>query len=385
MFPVNTSSTRSVVHRHVTQGHAPVDGAPLGQLLIVTQAVDLDDPVLGFFHRWIEEFSKHCDTLSVICLKEGRHALPANVSVYSLGKSAQGRPASGWERLQVRIHYTLRFYRYTWSLRNDYDAVFVHMNPEYVVLSGWLWRLLRKPVTLWYIHPRSSWRLLIARFFANHIVSATEKSFPLRSKKLLSVGHGIDTDFFTPGIDTSEGKTLRVMLAARIAPVKRVECVAGAVSELVRRGVPVAFDYYGTELPRDREYAETIRKLVLETVPPHVWTWKGNASQSHLRDAYREHDVHVNATGSGSFDKAVFESMACGCITVVSNRALAGVVPAELQFKEDDPVSLADTLERISRMSAGGRADLKKRMRSIAVENYSLPALIGRVAAVLTS
>src|SRR5580704_11376753 len=96
------------------------------RLLICTQAVDLDDPVLGFFHRWIAELSKRCERVHVICLKEGRHELPANVFVHSLGKEG-GRS---------RVKYLLNFYRYIRELRGEYDAVFVHMNSEYVVLGG---------------------------------------------------------------------------------------------------------------------------------------------------------------------------------------------------------------------------------------------------------
>lgn len=32
------------------------------KLLIVTQAVDTEDPVLGFFVRWIEELGKHVES-----------------------------------------------------------------------------------------------------------------------------------------------------------------------------------------------------------------------------------------------------------------------------------------------------------------------------------
>ena len=28
-------------------------------LLLITQKIDKDDPILGFFHRWVEEFAKH--------------------------------------------------------------------------------------------------------------------------------------------------------------------------------------------------------------------------------------------------------------------------------------------------------------------------------------
>ena len=29
------------------------------KLLIVTQAIDLDDPILGFFHHWVEMLAPH--------------------------------------------------------------------------------------------------------------------------------------------------------------------------------------------------------------------------------------------------------------------------------------------------------------------------------------
>jgi len=56
------------------------------KLLIITQAVDTTDSNLGFFHGWIEEFARHCSKVTVICLREGKHSLPTNVRVLSLGK-----------------------------------------------------------------------------------------------------------------------------------------------------------------------------------------------------------------------------------------------------------------------------------------------------------
>ena len=112
------------------------------RLLIVTQAVDTEDSALGFFHRWIQEFATHCESVHVICLKEGAHDLPANVSIHTLGKEG-GRS---------RVKYVTRFYRYVFGLRAEYDAVFVHMNPEYVILGGAYWRLTGKKIALWYVH-----------------------------------------------------------------------------------------------------------------------------------------------------------------------------------------------------------------------------------------
>jgi len=56
------------------------------RLLIITQKVDKNDPILGFFHRWIEEFAKYCQSIIVICLQKGEYNLPKNIKILSLGK-----------------------------------------------------------------------------------------------------------------------------------------------------------------------------------------------------------------------------------------------------------------------------------------------------------
>jgi len=56
------------------------------KLLIVTQKVDIQDDNLGFFHRWIEGFAEHYESIVVICLQKREFNLPANVRVLSLGK-----------------------------------------------------------------------------------------------------------------------------------------------------------------------------------------------------------------------------------------------------------------------------------------------------------
>ena len=158
------------------------------RLLVLTQKVDKNDSILGFFHRWIEEFAKHSEHVIVVTLEEGKHDLPKNVSVYSLGKE---KGAS-----KVKILFT--FYLLVFNLRHRYDAVFVHMNPEYVVLGGLLWRLLGKRVSLWYTHKSVGLKLRVAKLFANIIFTASKESFRLKTSKLRIVGHGIDTDLFRP-------------------------------------------------------------------------------------------------------------------------------------------------------------------------------------------
>lgn len=335
------------------------------KLLITTQAVDLDDPVLAFFHAWIKEFAKQVERVEVICLKEGRHELPANVSVHSLGK----------EKGTSRLGRVIRLYWYAWTLRKKYDAVFVHMNPEYLVLLGSLWQLTHKRMALWYIHPKSSWWLRHAMKYPERIFSASKESFPIVTEKLLPMGIGVDTDFFSPGT-REPSSVLRIMCAARIAPVKKVECMIDAMAFLGKHHSLATFDYYGEELSRDAEYADAMRK---RADPLPSWMFRGKMSLTQMREAYRAHDVHVNATETGSFDKAVFESMACGIITVASNKALRDVLPRELLFEEGNPESLARVLMSVSQMLEEDRKALEKNLRDLAVNRYSLQALVSRI------
>ena len=92
------------------------------KILIITQKVSINDPVLGFMHRWIEEFAKHFERVTVICLEKGEHHLSPEVKVLSLGK----------ENGKSRLKYILKFLYYIWREKNNYDAVFVHMNQENV-------------------------------------------------------------------------------------------------------------------------------------------------------------------------------------------------------------------------------------------------------------
>jgi glycosyltransferase involved in cell wall biosynthesis len=258
------------------------------RLLIITQTVNTEDSVLGFFVRWIEEFAKHAEHVEVICLQEGKHQLPQNVRVHSLGK----------ETSASRLTYLVNFYRYIWRLRHEYDAVFVHMNPEYVVLGGLLWRLWGKRVALWYTHKNVDLKLRIATLFANHIFTASKESFRLKSTKVEVTGHGIDTDFFSPDPSIPRGDWY--LSVGRLMPSKdhRMAIVeARNDSEKLR--------IIGTGPERDdlEAYARSMGAQV---------EFVGGLSQVALRDEYRKAKLLIHTSKTGSLDKVVLEALACG-------------------------------------------------------------------------
>ncbi len=308
------------------------------RLLIVTQAVDTEDPVLGFFVQWIEEFAKHVERIEVICLKEGKHALPANVRVHSLGKErgAASRAAYAW-----------RFLSLAWRLRRDYDAVFVHMNPEYVVLGGLLWRLLGKRIGLWYVHKSVDLKLRAAVCLAHDIFTVSRDGFFLKTHKLHAVGHGIDTAAFHAPIEPFHNP-VRIVSVGRITPIKNLDTLIEVVALLKERGIDAEATLIGAPaLPSDEAYEESLEALARERNVADKVHFAGSVSHTRMPERYRHFDISVNLSPTGGMDKAVLESMAAGLLVLASNRVfveLFGAHATTLLFQEKDVGACADKI-----------------------------------------
>ncbi|MCR4325938.1 MAG: glycosyltransferase family 4 protein [Patescibacteria group bacterium] len=318
------------------------------RLLICTQAVDLDDPVLGFFHRWIAEFAKHCEHVHVICLKEGRHELPENVTVHSLGKPRKSPADSrGLDKAKARMFYVRNFYRHIIALRDEYDAVFVHMNPEYVVLGGWFWRLWNKKVGLWYVHKRVAPYLRIADMFANVVFTANTESIRLKSNKVVPVGHGIDTSIFKPRTEAGDA-SLRILTIGRISPSKRVMEMLQVLDVLHERGVPFTFAIAGGPITSaDKSYEARMRAEISKSPYAAGVHILGPVSHGEVPDLLAKADVFLNLSETGGVDKAVLEALAASVPTVTTNETFREMLSQYGLFVEKySPESVADALLR---------------------------------------
>ncbi|USN88971.1 MAG: glycosyltransferase [Candidatus Nomurabacteria bacterium] len=274
------------------------------KLLIVTQVVDKQHPVLGFFHRWIAEFAKHCDHLHVICLRQGDFDLPSNVTVHSLGK----------EDGKGRFTYVWRFYKYIWSLRHEYDRVFVHMNQIYVILGASLWRILGKRIGFWYMHGSVPLSLRLAEKLADTIYSGSVESFRLISDKLVVTGHGIDTNLFKP---QKIEKDTDLITVGRITESKNL-LVLVDVLNLVNKKTSASLAIVGLAVTEsEKRYLERLKSCIAKKGLENKVHFLGKVDQNSLPAVLNRAKVFVTAAKNGSLDKAVLEAMACG-LPVVS-------------------------------------------------------------------
>ncbi len=344
------------------------------KILIITQKVDKNDAILGFFHNWVTEFAKHCEQVTVICLYKGEHSLPDNVKILSLGK----------EERQSRLQYLIHFYWYIIHERKNYDSVFVHMNQIYVVLGGLLWRLWHKKISMWYTHRAVSMDLRIATILAHDIFTASKEGFNVPTKKLHIIGHGIDTELFNiPSRRISQSDKLRLVSVGRITRIKNIDTLIMACSILKDRGMDFVCEIVGPQVtPDDSVYMKELKELVSEKRLESDVIFIDAVSHENIREYYWKNDIHVNLTPTGGVDKAVLEGIVAGSVPLASNTAFKEVFGEYndlLSFKLRDPQDLA---QKIIELRKKDRKILTDNLTAVVKKNFGIESFINKILAV---
>lgn len=335
------------------------------KLLICTQVVDINHPILGFFHRWLEEFAQHCEEVNVICLEEGEHHLPENVHVHSLGKE-EGRS---------RLKYVYRLYKYSWQLRKKYTHVFVHMNEEFAILGSPFWRVLGKRVGHWRMHGKVDWRLRLSEKLVHLIFTGSKESFRLQSTKLNIVGHGIDMVRFAK---QNAPKDIDLLTVGRMSPSKNLEALVDVLA-LVREKHDVSLTIIGKPITNDDEvYLERVQQYIKEKgLVGHVH-FPGAIQNAELPQMLNRAKVFVHAATNGSLDKALLEPLAVE-VPLIAMSEGADSLPLK-SWRVHDLTSFAD---RVAEVLESDHSDRSHELRDFVLEHHSLSALIPRVLQLL--
>jgi len=337
------------------------------RLLIVTQKVDEEDQLLGFFIDWLKRFSNKFEEVFVICLKKGNFDLPGNVKVISLGK----------ERGVSKIGQLFNFYKTILKLRGRYNSVFVHMNPIWVVLGGIIWRLSSKKIFFWYTSGGVTLKLRIAEKLANSIFTASKESFRLPSRKVIITGHGINTDLFKPN-PSERSDQLNILSIGRIAPVKNYEILINTAKYLKDEGFKFSVTMIGgPALKKDKDYEKKIKDMVKNFNLDNYFNFVGKVNHKDLPRFYQSHHLFIHLSKTGSLDKVSLEAMASGMVILSSNDAAKLFLPKELIFKENDSVGLAKKIKEVAKNKQGYN------LRDYVVKNHNLGNLIENISSII--
>jgi glycosyltransferase involved in cell wall biosynthesis len=318
------------------------------KLVVVTQRVDADDPALGATVPMLRALAQRVDELVVLTLVSRESGLPANVRIKSVAAPNQA----------------LRGLRFASALapelRRRPVAILAHMSPIYAVLAAPLALPSRVPLLLWFTHWRSSRLLRAAERVSTRVLTVDRRSFPIESRKVTPIGHGIDVDSI-PCVEQSGG-TLRLLALGRTSPAKGLETIVEAVELL--GDAPVELELRGPSLTDEERAYRARLPHVAEAVP-----------RSEIDAVYARAGALVNNMRSGALDKVVFEAAASCLPVLVSNPgfdALVSGLDPPLRFQQDDAESLAERIRALLDAGPDARARLGRELRARVERDHSV-------------
>lgn len=350
------------------------------RLLLFNLVTDADHPVLGFTTVWINALARHYVQIDVVTMQQGRLAVAENVSVYSVGR----------EKGHSEPRRALAFYNILWRLlrTNHYDACFAHMQPLFALLGWPLLAWFRLPITLWYAHKHIPTRVRMAEKVVDHIVTSSMDGFRLPSDKVTVVGQGIDTEMFSPA--EREHHPFTLISVGRIAPVKRIGVLIEAAYLLAQESISFKLSIVGDA---DAAYLHSLREQVKRYHLEECVDFPGGLAYDRVAEAYRQADAMVNASATGSIDKAVLEAMACGLPVITANEAFQSILQTwsdQLLLPHDAPDDemarkLAHKVKVMIALPADERRALGLTLRQVVIEQHSLERLTHNLLLVLNS
>lgn len=332
-------------------------------LLIITQKIDRNDGVLGFFHNWVEKFAETFSAVTVICLEKGEDRLPQNVTVLSLGK----------EFGRSRLKYLLNFYKHIIRHRNEYQAVLVHMTPVYILLGKPLWKVWNKKIFLWYNHEHGSLLTKTAVRMVQTAFYTSPYSFCAQFKNTIKMPAGVDTDHFCRNQKISKDNRA-ILCLGRISPIKKIDVLIEAAKLLETRNIDFKIDIVGEPLDEDTAYLKRLKSLSRDLEDSGRVKYHGKIPNYKTPSVYNRSRIYVNLSPAGLFDKTILEAMACECLVLVCGRAFAGNIDSRFLFKENDPSDLSARIEKLLDLPDPEKGRLGKELRHFA-ENHSLNSL----------
>ena len=340
------------------------------KLLFITRKIDAADPRTGFLIGWIQRLARRVDQLIVLTWQPSSTAdLPPSVKIISLSGSTA-----------VKI---IRFQLELFKIIRGIDGIFCHMNPEYTILAGPMAKLFRKKIVSWYTHGTVSVRVRGMEKFVDVVVSASEKSFRLPSKKLRIIGHGINTQQFSPAPSPTVPENFRLLTVGRISPTKDYESMIKALDILGDSGVKnITLTIVGAPALSDQQaYFDSLQQMAQKMGLTERVEFVGAVPHTRIPEYLRQHDAFINLSGTGSLDKALLEAMAAGCIPLTSNDAFSELLPADLLVKSNDPHGLAAKIRWLALLPITKRQELQRQLRSEVIQHHNLDTLIGKIVA----
>jgi glycosyltransferase involved in cell wall biosynthesis len=335
------------------------------KLIFATQKLDTRDPILAATVPKVRALAERVDDLVVLCDSAEPGIVPGNVRVHEFGAARQA--GRGARFVGALAH----------ELRPRPDAFLAHMIPLYVVLAAPLLKPLRVPMGLWYSHPKGHTLVRIAEAAATTVFSVNASTFPLESRKLVPIGHGIDVTEFACLDERRSDDVLHALVLGRYSSIKRLGVILRAASQAQDAGRSMTVEMHGVTGSAGND----VHKAELGSLACALGvdaTLADAVPRAQLPALFAGADVLINATDGASADKVVYEAAASCLPVLASSPAFADLLPDELRFEPDSPDALSRRLVALDRRRRPELREIVRARHSVDTWADAVLATVGR-------
>jgi len=279
------------------------------KILIFNISTDSNNTSLGFAVNWINQLSEYYIEIDVVTLNKGAtHMLNDNINVYSHDSINK---ITKFIEIRKTIKNLLK--------NNEYKFCLSHMTTSLTLVSSTIFKFNNLQSILWYTHkgPTTFIKkivLYLGALFSDRIITASENSFPLRFKKVTSIGHAINyEDFYRSRINT-ESKDFLIL--SRISRSKNIdESIQGFLNSVYGESQNITI-VGGPLTKQDVEYESYLKDKY--SVYSNI-RFAGSIPHLNLSKYIDKTRFHINNTPMGFYDKSVLETLSGGIINFYMN------------------------------------------------------------------
>ena len=191
---------------------------------------------------------------------------------------------------------------------------------------------------------------------------------------------GVDTKKFSAQSGSASGGKAKnsILFLGRISPSKNVHIFFEALGLLKKKGINFTASIYGDALPKDSMHLEKLKSRARELNLERTLKCYPGVPNYQTPAIYNAHEIFVNLSSSGMYDKTIFEAMACGCLVLASNNNLRGQIDGRLIIETRDAEQVAEQLVGTLSLSEKEKGEIIKR-EIIFAEMHSLKNLSGKL------
>ena len=205
-----------------------------------------------------------------------------------------------------------------------------------------------------------------------------EKNYPHLLSKTIVITNYVDTDYFCPcELRIVSDNVCKIICVGRDHPQKNIIRFIEAINILIKRGLHLRVDWYGSF---ESSYGELCKSRIKELELEQHFNLKGETKQ--IRDEYRKHDVFCLPSIYEGFPNVLCEAMSCGlpviCSDVCDNVLIVKDTVNGLLFNPHSIEDITMKIEHFMKLAEIEKEKMRLANRKYAVEMFSKKTFLAK-------